>query len=100
MQVLEYFLIECIISKEEPEEGNSTLEDPKQQWMLYVDGASNTYGSRARFILISLKGWDVQYTLNFRFSFTKNKAKYKALIAGLTIAKEMGVRHLKAHSDS
>lgn len=32
--------------------------------------------------------------------FSTNEVEYEALIAGLTIAKEMGVQHLKAYSDS
>lgn len=67
--------------------------------MLYVDWVSNNNGSEARLLLISPEGWDIQYALHFGFPSTNNEAKYKTLIT-LTITKEMGVKHLKAHSNS
>ena len=51
-------------------------------------------------MLVSLEGWDIQYALRFGFPSTNNETEYEALVTGLTIAKEMGVQHLKAHSDS
>lgn len=65
-----------------------------------MNGASNTNSSGAGLALISLDGWDVQCTLYFGFFSTNNEAEYEVLITSLTITKEMGVRHLKAHSDS
>nr|GEV01205.1 reverse transcriptase domain-containing protein [Tanacetum cinerariifolium] len=40
------------------------------------------------------------YALRFRFGATNNKAKYEALIAGLRIAEQMGVKKLQANVDS
>ncbi|GJX88236.1 reverse transcriptase domain-containing protein, partial [Tanacetum coccineum] len=40
------------------------------------------------------------YALRFRFDATNNKAKYKALIAGLKIAEQMGLENLQANVDS
>lgn len=65
-----------------------------------MDRALNANGSIARLIFISLKGWDIQYTLWFEFSSTNNETEYKALIFSLTIAKELEVQHLKVHSNS
>lgn len=49
------------------------LEDPENQWMLYVNGASNTNGFRGGLILISPEKWDIQYALQFGFSSTTMK---------------------------
>ncbi len=38
--------------------------------------------------------------IKFGFNVTNNVAKYKDLIVGLRPAKRVGVRNLKAHSDS
>ncbi|GJU40282.1 reverse transcriptase domain-containing protein, partial [Tanacetum coccineum] len=40
------------------------------------------------------------YALRFRFDATNNKAEYEALIAGLKIAEQMGVKILQANVDS
>ena len=76
------------------------MEDPENQWTLYVDGASNANGSGAEIIFVNPKGWDVQYALWFKFFSTNNEAEYEALLTGLSIARELGARHVKANSDS
>ncbi|GJX66585.1 reverse transcriptase domain-containing protein [Tanacetum coccineum] len=40
------------------------------------------------------------YALRFRFNATNNEAEYEALIAGLKIAEQMGVKNLQANVDS
>ncbi|GJV07193.1 reverse transcriptase domain-containing protein [Tanacetum coccineum] len=40
------------------------------------------------------------YALRFRFDATNNEAEYEALIAGLKIAEQMGVKNLQANVDS
>ncbi|GKB26189.1 reverse transcriptase domain-containing protein [Tanacetum coccineum] len=40
------------------------------------------------------------YALRFRFDATNNEAEYEALIAGLRIAEQMGVKNLQANVDS
>ncbi|GJY59852.1 reverse transcriptase domain-containing protein [Tanacetum coccineum] len=40
------------------------------------------------------------YSLRFRFDTTNNKAEYEALIAGLRIVEQMGVKNLQANVDS
>ena len=44
--------------------------------MLHVDGSSNTFGARARLILIDPKSDVVGYALRFEFSTTNNEVKY------------------------
>lgn len=92
------FITECTIH-EEPKKGDPILEDLENQWTIYVDGVSNTNGSRVWFIFISPERWDIQYNLRFKFSSTNNEAKYKVLLASITIAKESGVKHLKVYSN-
>nr|GEV46396.1 reverse transcriptase domain-containing protein [Tanacetum cinerariifolium] len=57
-------------------------------------------GSRAGLILINPEGIEFTYALRFRFDATNNEAKYEALIAGLRIAKQMGVKNLQTNVDS
>ena len=65
-----------------------------------MDGSSNMSGTGAGLILISPGGIIAEYALHFEFLATNNGAKYEALIAGLKIAKELGVDRLQVHSDS
>ena len=85
---------------ERPEEAPGTLSPKIPHWGLYVDGPSNDGGSRAGLTLISLKGHRMYCTLRFGFKASNNEAEYKALIAGLKLAKEMKVESLEIFSDS
>ncbi|GKC98396.1 reverse transcriptase domain-containing protein [Tanacetum coccineum] len=51
-------------------------------------------------ILTNPEGAEFTYALRFRFEATNNEAEYEALIAGLRIAEEMGVKNLQANVDS
>ncbi|GKD08652.1 reverse transcriptase domain-containing protein [Tanacetum coccineum] len=59
-----------------------------------------TDGPGARLILINPEGMEFTYALRFRFDATNNKAEYEALIAGLRIVEQMGVKNLQANVDS
>ena len=65
-----------------------------------MDGSSTTSMSGASIILTSLDGMMVEYALWFTFPASNNEAEYEALITGLTLAKELGAKELKAFSDS
>ena len=73
--------------------------NPKETWTLHVDGSSNSSRSRARLILSSPEGDVMAYTLRFEFSTTNNEVEYEALIAGLKIARELGVKCLKVFTN-
>lgn len=93
------FITKCTIPKGKPED-DPMLEVSEKQWVLYVDGVSNASGFGAGLVIVNPEGGDIQYALRFGFSSTNNEAEYNALIIGLAIAKELGVQHLKAYSDS
>ena len=71
-----------------------------EQWVLYVDEASNENGSGVGMMLISPKGHKIHCTLHFGFPASNNEAKYEELIAGLKLARELRVDNLKVYSDS
>ncbi|GKG55426.1 reverse transcriptase domain-containing protein, partial [Tanacetum coccineum] len=68
--------------------------------ILFMDGSSCTDGSGAGLILTNLEGMEFTYALRFRFDATNNEAAYEALIAGLKIAEQMGVKNIQANVDS
>nr|GEV41867.1 reverse transcriptase domain-containing protein [Tanacetum cinerariifolium] len=57
-------------------------------------------GSGAGLILTNPEGAEFTYALRFRFDATNNEAKYEDLIAGLRIAKQMGIKNLQENVDS
>ncbi|GJS39728.1 reverse transcriptase domain-containing protein [Tanacetum coccineum] len=73
------------------------LLDP---WTLFTDGSSCVDGSGAGLILTDPEGSEFTYALRFKFDATNNEAKYEAIIAGLRIAEQMGVKNLQASVDS
>ena len=68
--------------------------------MLSVDGSSNQQGSEACIILEGPNGLLIEQALRFAFKASNNQAEYKALVASMLLAKEMGAQSLLANSDS
>ncbi|GJW58008.1 reverse transcriptase domain-containing protein [Tanacetum coccineum] len=92
-QILEDFIVERL--KDDPLdtiiEDKEELPDP---WTLFTDRSSCIDGSGAGLIITNPKGMEFTYALRFKFSSTNNEAEYEALIAGLRIAEQMGVKNL------
>jgi len=78
----------------------SQQEEVKASWILSVDGATNSKGSGAGIILEDPQGALIEQSLHFAFRASNNQAEYEALIAGMLLAKELGIQNLLAKSDS
>ncbi|GJY87445.1 reverse transcriptase domain-containing protein [Tanacetum coccineum] len=72
----------------------------KGTWTIHTDGASIKVSSGAGIVLRSPSGHDFTYALKFDFEASNNEAKYKALLAGLRIAKTMEVKRIKINGTS
>ncbi|GJR46423.1 reverse transcriptase domain-containing protein [Tanacetum coccineum] len=66
----------------------------------FYHGSSCIDGSGAGLILTNPEGVEFTYGMRFRFEATNNEVEYEALIAGLRIAEQMGVKNLQANVDS
>jgi ribonuclease HI len=69
-------------------------------WTMYFDGSLMKTGACADLLFISPLGKHVRYVLRLHFPASNNVAEYKALVNGLRIAVELGVRRLDARGDS
>ena len=69
-------------------------------WSLHVDGASNVRGSGAGIVFMNPDGEKMKYAIHFQFKASNNEAEYEALLAGLDMARKLGVENLKVHCDS
>ncbi|GJX06794.1 reverse transcriptase domain-containing protein [Tanacetum coccineum] len=97
-QILADFIVERL-EKESPDTPMEEEEELPEPWILFTDGSSCTDSSGARLIITNPEGMKFTYALRFRFDATNNEAKYEALIVGLKIAEQMGVKNLQANVD-
>jgi ribonuclease HI len=69
-------------------------------WTMYFDGSLMKTGVGAGLLFISPLRKHVCYVLRLHFPASNNVAEYEALVNGLRIAVELGVRRLDARGDS
>nr|GFA73925.1 reverse transcriptase domain-containing protein [Tanacetum cinerariifolium] len=80
--------------------GTLVAETQEEPWTLFTDSSSCVDGSGAGLILTNPDGVEFTYALRFQFAASNNEAGYEALIAGLQIATQMGVKNIQANVDS
>ena len=61
---------------------------------MYFDGSLMKKGARVRLVFVSPLGVRMRYAIHIHFPVSNNVAEYKALINGLRIAIELGIRRL------
>nr|GEW80851.1 reverse transcriptase domain-containing protein [Tanacetum cinerariifolium] len=94
VSVKEQILADFIVKRPEEDSPNTPMEEEgelPEPWILFTDG-SCTDGFGARLILTNPEGMEFIYALRFRFDATNNEEEYEALIVGLRIAEQMGVK--------
>ncbi|GKF74835.1 reverse transcriptase domain-containing protein, partial [Tanacetum coccineum] len=91
-------LADFIVERPEEDSPDTLIEKEDElpkPWILFTDGSSCTDGSGAGLIITNPEGMEFTYTLRFRFDAINNEAEYEALIVGLRIAEQIGVKNLK-----
>ena len=76
------------------------MTEKNDWWSLNVDGSSNKKGGGAGVILEGPDELTVEQAIRFGVETSNNQAEYEALIAGLKLARELGVKQLRCQSDS
>ncbi|XP_071713079.1 uncharacterized protein [Rutidosis leptorrhynchoides] len=76
------------------------LAPSSELWELFTDGASSSEGTGAGLVLTGPHQEEHTYALRFNFKVTNNEAEYEALLAGMRMAKELGVKMLQDYVDS
>jgi len=66
----------------------------------HVDGSSNPKGAGAGIVLEGLNDILIEKSLHFSFKTSNNQAEYEAILAGLSLAREVGVKMLTCKTDS
>ena len=67
---------------------------------MHFDGSKMHTGLGAGIILTSPKGDKLKYALQIHFAASNNVAEYEALIHGLPLAKDLGIRRILCYGDS
>jgi ribonuclease HI len=69
-------------------------------WTMYFDGSLMKIGAGAGLLFVSPLGKHLRYVIRLHFPASNNVAEYEALVNGLRIAAELGVRRLNARGNS
>jgi ribonuclease HI len=69
-------------------------------WTMYFDGSLMKTRAGAGLLFVSPLGRHLRYVIRLHFPASNNVAEYEALVNGLRITVELGVRRLDARGDS
>src|SRR4051812_20302908 len=69
-------------------------------WRMHFDGSKMKSGLGAGVVLTSPKGDQLNYVLQIHFAASNNVAEYEALVHGIKLAKEIGIRNIECFGDS
>src|SRR5215216_4866004 len=75
------------------------LPDPNY-WRMHFDGSKTKNGLGAGVVLTLPKKDQLKYVLQIHFAASNNVAEYEALVHGLKVAKEIGIRRIICFGDS
>ncbi|XP_057824544.2 uncharacterized protein LOC131036635 [Cryptomeria japonica] len=89
-----------ILSDNEVEEDSSQIEGKESLWLMEFDISCATLGSGVGVVLIAPSGNPIPFSFELEFKNTNNIAEYEALLLGLTEAKRLGVKLLRAKGDA
>jgi len=79
---------------------NDLQQTPTEdRWTLHVDGSSNPKGVGAGIMLEGPNDILIEKSLHFAFKTSNNQAEYEAILAGLSLAREVGVKSLTCKTD-
>ena len=67
---------------------------------MYFDGSVMKTGAGAGLLFISPLGEHMRYVVHLHFPASNNMAEYEALLSGLRIAIELGIKRLDFRGDS
>ena len=73
---------------------------PMESWTVQMDGFAMRKVEGVGVMLISPEKETLKHAVRLQFAAINNKAKYKALLAGLSLAKALGAKNLIVQADS
>ena len=73
---------------------------PAEYWLMYFDGFVMKTGTGVGLLFVSPLGEHMRYVVRLHFPASNNMAEYEALLSGLRIAIELGIKCLDVRGDS
>jgi ribonuclease HI len=67
---------------------------------MHFDGSKTIHGLGAGIVLSSPKNDQLRYVLQIHFAASNNVAEYEALVHGLKVSKDIGIRRIMCFGDS
>jgi ribonuclease HI len=67
---------------------------------MFFDGASSSMGAGAGVVFISPSQETISLSYKLEFEVTNNVAEYEALVLGIRVAQEMGIREMVVFGDA
>src|SRR3954468_14513446 len=93
-QAVADFFVDWMEMQYEPQ-----LPDPNY-WKMHFDGSKTKMGLGAGIVLTSPKRDQLKYVLQIHFAASNNVADYEALVHGIKVAKEIGIKRIMCFGDS
>nr|AAS07078.1 putative polyprotein [Oryza sativa Japonica Group] len=81
-------------------DNKSDNQGDNETWTMAFDGALNSQGAGAGFILTSPSGDQFKHAIHLNFRATNNTAEYEGLLAGIRAAAALGAKRLIVKGDS
>lgn len=72
----------------------------QEYWVMFFDGSLTRQGAGAGLVFVSPRGAKMRYAIRLHFPASNNVAEYEALVNGLKITIELGIKHLEVRGDS
>ena len=84
----------------EPIEESSEEERVKQVWHMHFDGDFSRYGNGVVIVIESPSQKEFNFSYRMEFNATKHVAEYAALLLGLDLCRDKGIKRLEVKGDS
>jgi hypothetical protein len=85
--------------REHPVSFHGARPPTTSMWKMFFDGASSKDGVGAGIILVSPAQETTSLSYKLEFEATNNVAEYEALVLGLRVAKDMGIKEISVFGD-
>ena len=72
----------------------------QEYWTMYFDGSLMKKGAGVGLVFVSPLGVCMKYMVHIHFPASNNVVEYEALIDGLRIVAELGIRRVDVRGDS
>jgi hypothetical protein len=94
-QVVADFIVDHVMEVEEV-----GCVDAAGPWVMFFDGSVCSQGQGIGCFIKSPNGMEHELSIRLEFECTNNQAEYKALLSGLEVLLDLGVREVEIFSDS